>query len=234
MANPEDGPFVFFHASPYSPGFLFGREGFEGGSLPASFDSTAAPGNSTITAVTTGNGITGWGTYNVKITNAAGGLSQASARKNLGAVYTELWIQKTFFLTAPFVFNSGAFFTNLITWDAALAANPWYAQLEDDGVPNVTFNGNCGYINTAKAIPVARRNRVEYYIKISATVGRIKLWINNTVAGSPDYDSGNINTGTTGIQYIDVGNAALVAGTGQTSNWYLDDVCVDTAFIGNR
>jgi hypothetical protein len=222
-----------FKAAAYNPNFLFGREGFEGGTLPASFTSSIGAGNTTAAVVKTYD-VVGRGANCVQITNATGGTSQRGVRKDLGSSYTELWIQVFLYLPPPITWNTQATFTNIVAWSAAFAGNPWYTQIESPSA-TVTISGDtAGYHTTAKTLSAAKRHRVEYYVKISATVGQLKLWINNTVAGSPDYDSGIINTGTAGIQYVDFGMSDSGVQTGTTSPYYFDDCVIDTAFIGSR
>lgn len=76
---------------------------------------------------------------------------------------------------------------------------------------------------------VGNTYRVEVAVKISATVGRVRVWVDNDTEGSPDYDTGSVNTGTNNVRYVKGGDPYSPASRGDL---YFDDFIYDSSFIG--
>jgi hypothetical protein len=104
-------------------------------------------------------------------------------------------------------------------------------NIEDYGSIRLTVVGSTlSYTDTGINLPTNSVFTLEVRAKISATVGNVSVWLNNSTSGSPDYNSGNVNTGSTAFQKIVVG--AHYAPNAH-SDWYFDNVTANTSFIGS-
>lgn len=206
---------------------LFGPEKFEAGS-PGAFDAVDSEG---------------WGladaaldtTSKVEATNSiiytATGEGAARAEEDLGSGYSDLYFQLKGFFPTGWAFGASSYTGFFVARNAGDSSSILWFNIEDYGSIRITANGTMGYTNTGIDIPINSVFTLEFRIKISATVGNISIWLNNTTEGSPDYNSGNINTGTTNFQVIKFGNYYAPEAH---SSFYLDFISMDTAFIGTR
>lgn len=203
---------------------LFGKETIEGGSLPATFDYagvTFGTGSVTADATSKVNG-----TYSVKFTNSTE--AGMYAQETLPSSYTTVFTQVSGFLPTGFSFGAGGYcglFSHLGSSTSRLDAN-----IEDYGTIRLTLlDDTYGYVDTGVDIPINSKFKVEIKQVKNATTGRLMVWLNNDVEGSPDYDSGNINTGTATINEVRFGKIYIPNGM---SDYYLDDFVVSETFIG--
>ncbi len=86
------------------------------------------------------------------------------------------------------------------------------------------------YADTGIVIDIGQINNFQFYFNQSTTVGSIKVWKNNSVSTSPNYSSGNVNTGTLKIRKLCFG-LAYVSGTVNT--FYEDNFAYNPTFMSN-
>jgi hypothetical protein len=201
--------------------FTFGVETCEGGSLPASFDSATGTIDSTSKVR---------GTYSVIFHNTAAGNYQCI--KALGSDATELWISVRGFLPVGFAFGASGY-CGLISLRDSSENELVTINIEDYGdtvvVPRLTLGGDIAYTDTGVDLPIGSVFKLEIYVKKSATVGLVKIWLNTDVEGSPTYNSGNKNTGATAFRKVAWGKTYVPE---SMSDYYLDDFAFNNAFIG--
>lgn len=203
---------------------LFGIETVEGGSLPGSFTSASVSfGPATITADATSKVKD---VYSVKFANT--GEAGLSALATLGADKSELWISIYGFLPAGFVFGVSSYCGWMSIRDNA-DADRITMNIEDFGAPRLTISGDVSYTDTGINLPVGSVFRLEIYIKKSATVGEIKVWLNNAVSGSPDYSATGLNTGAAAMRKVAFGKTYVPEAV---SDYYMDNFAIGDAFIG--
>jgi len=163
---------------------------------------------------------------------ASTGSGSSSAIKDLGSGYSELYCQLKGFIPTAFAFGvSGylGFIQAVTSADAAV----FTMNVEDYGTVRLTGNNpSSGYKDTLVNIPKNSVFTIEVRLKVSATVGNISVWLNNSTEGSPNYNSGNINTGTTNFQKL--AHGFTYTPDSFATGYYLDFVSIDTAFIGTR
>lgn len=197
-------------------------ENFEGG-IPGKFDSVGTVWGGGTATLDTGSKISG--ANSVKFGATAEG--SAVALKDLVEQFSEIYIQFKVYIQSSGFFGASGFLGLLALRDAA-DANRIYFNLEDYGTKKLTINGDASYA-AAIDIPVDQIVRVEMYIKKNATTGAVKVWLNNGVSASPDYNSGAINTGALTFQKIALGQTYAPEAVGF---FWIDDVKYSNVFIG--
>ena len=203
---------------------IFGKETLEGGSLPASFDSVGTLFDAATATLDNNSKVTG--TYSILFANTDEG--GAAAVKDLGSEYTELYIQFKGFLPSGFTFGASGYCGFGHLTDSGNNSRLFF-NIENFGTVRLTVGGDTVFINTGVDIPINSVFKLEIYIKKNATTGQIKVWLNNDTEGSPDYDSGAINTGATGVQNVHFGKNYVPEAV---SDYYLDEFCIGDEFIG--
>lgn len=209
--------------------FYFGLEDFEGG-IPGLFDSVATRyGNGTATLDTTSKLS---GTNSVKIlTTNSGGDTAANAQKDFNVGLSEIYVQFKLRLASGFSFGPNGYL-GLFALRTAADADVVYCNMENYGSPQFVPSGPViGYRPSGVNIAANTVYKIEFRFKVSATVGNFSIWVNNDVVGSADFNTGNINTGTTNFQKLVIGNTYCPDTTG---DYYIDDIVADTSFIGGR
>jgi len=208
---------------------LFGPDNFEG-SLPSSFDSVSQVwGAPTVTLDTSGKVI---GSKSLFFNSVGEG--SASAVKNLGANYSDIYVQLKGFIPSGQTWGAGGYAGFFTLWDASDVDIAKF-NIEDYGTGVVRLSATTtatGYIDTGVSLPLDQIFTIEIRVKFHGSTGRIQLWLNNGLAGSPDYDSGDTNTGGSITARKLISGMAYVANA--TYDYYQDFISADTAFIGNR
>lgn len=205
---------------------VFNKETFEGGSLPGSFDAVSVLWGSGSAVIDDTSKVVG--TYSAKF--GASGEVNSSARKDLGSNYSELYIQFKIFIPTAFAFGGGGYFTLFEIFDVS-DNERFYVTLEDWGSIEMTLGGDMGgWVDSGLVLSKNAVHKIEIRVKQSATVGNVSIWVDNNVEGSPDYNSGNINTGTSLLRKLSLGISYSLEAL--TDFIYIDDVICDTAFIG--
>lgn len=207
---------------------LFGQETFEGGSLPASFDSQASSATS-VTAIDATSKVQG--TYSAKITMSGTGLGQY-LQKNLGSGYTELYYQFKLHIPPAFAFDTATAVVLLSVHNSG-GTQAFELKIEDYGSssPELVLQGATpGYIDTGESLSVDTTHVIELYYKTNGTTGAWSVWVNNDTAGSPSASATGLNTGTTQMQIVRFGGY-YTDGT-ITDALYVDDFSVSSSFIG--
>ncbi len=208
---------------------LFGPEDFETGSTPWIFDSLGTNYNSATATLDT--------TSKVHLANSikfesTGTDSGASAVKNLGMGYSDLYVQWQGKLPTGFTFGANGYIGVFAFRNAANDTDICFINYENFGSPQLVVNGPAiGYRPTAINISLNTVFTVEVRVKVSATVGRVQMWFNNNVQGSPDFDTGDISTGTNLFQTLVYG---ITYSPDAMSAYYGDMMVADEAFIGTR
>lgn len=202
---------------------LFNKETFETGSSPFTFDSYVTDASGSLTLDTTSKVV---GANSMKVVRTSAG--QSYLVKDLTANYTELYIQFKVFIPTAFAWGTGSYLGLINTFDLA-EVDALYLNLEDYGTLRLTFGGGSGYIDTGINISKNAVHKIEIRLKISATVGVVSVWVDNNTSGSPDYTSGNINTGTIDMRYV---WSAEGYSDGSHGDYYIDDFIIADAFIG--
>lgn len=200
-------------------------EDFEGGALPASFDiqTTSGGGSGVIDSTSKVNG-----TYSVKLGASATGASYLT--RNLGANYTELYIQFSIFIPTGFAYNTATSFVPLHINDAG-GNTVVEMKLDDYGTQEIVLQGGTlAYTDTTLALSKNTVHRVELYYKTDATTGAWKVWVDNGTEGSPDASASSLNTGTAQMHTPNVG--LYYTDGSLTDYYYIDDVIISDSFIG--
>lgn len=205
--------------------FTFGKEDFEScGAIPCSFDTDGsyATGDMILDSSSIVNG-----TDSARCEAPAPGdgclLVEAVPSDD------EYWLQFTVFIPTGWVFGASSYTSLFYSGDGV--GNPFYCSIEDYGTIRITCAGDeLGYTDTGIDIALNTKTKLEFRIKVSATVGDFDIWKANDVAGSPNYNgSGTLNTGSQNVVSYTIGGDNPDA----VNDRYYDDVTVDTAFIGD-
>lgn len=205
---------------------LFGKETFEGGSLPASFDSktTSATGTTVIDATSKVNA-----TYSSKVSFASVG-GGSYLIKNLGVNYTSLYMQFSMFIPTAFSYGA-ANSVSLFKMEDGSTNSVFEFKLDNFGVLEVILQGGTlAYTDTALAISKNVIHKVEIFYSVSATVGAWKVWVDNNTFASPNASASSLNTGTTQMRVANIGG--IFADGTITDSVYIDDVIIADTFIG--
>lgn len=204
--------------------FIFGKETFESGTSPFTFDIYDTSGTGAQTLDTTSKVV---GVNSIKLTRSTAG--GARLKKTFGSDYTELYAQFKIFIPTAFTWGTGTYTGLIDLFSASEASEIGYINLEDYGTLRLTIGGVSGYINTGLDVSKNAVHKIEFRVKVSATVGRVEIWLDNNTA-TPSYSSGDINMGTTGMRVM---WSPEVYSDGSHGDYYFDDVIVSTTFIGD-
>jgi len=203
---------------------LFGWEGFESGSTPWTFDSVGTVFGAATAVLNTTSKVDGANS----IAYGATGEGAAIASKLLAATRTSIFIQMEMFLPTGFSVGTAGYM-GLFALRTSADADRIFFNMEDYGSIRLTAGGDVAYTDTGINLPVNQKFKLELQVIKSATVGRINVWLNNNTEGSPNYASGNKNTGANSFQKLDYGiTYTEVAG----STFYMDKMAASTEFIG--
>lgn len=199
------------------------RENFEAGDQGA-FDSTVTSGGG---AVTYDSNSKVSGTYTLKSAFSASG--NAYVLEDFGSDYETLYIQTTVHLDSGWSFGTASYFTIFRVVDSSnnllVALN-----VENWGSLRLTLYGTAlGWKDTGEVLSVNATTKIEVKLIMKASGGNVKLWLNNDTEGSPDYDTGSVNTGDSDIRKLHLGTSNT---DGTVSPVYYDDVIISTSFIG--
>lgn len=210
---------------------IFKKETFESGTSPFTFsryDTSATP-NGSLTLDSTSK-INGTKSMQVVRTGVGGARLVID---DFGASYTDLYFQFYLFFPAGWSWQTATYTSIVDTFDSLFGTELFYTNLETvAGAIRMSFGGTpAGYALTSLAITPNVKTKVEIRIKINPTIGRRMVWINNNVEASPDYDSGNINTGVTAIRSFFTPESHS---DDAHDSYYFDDYVVSTDFIGNE
>lgn len=207
-------------------GQLF-SEDFEGGSLPAGFDSQASSSTSS-TVIDGTSKVTG--TYSAKL-GATGSGSGQYLIKNLGSDYTEIYIQFNIFIPTAFAYGTATSFVLMELRDGS-ANSVIELKIDDYGTQEIILGGGTlGYTDTTIALSKNTIHKVELYFKSNASTGAWKLWVDNNTEGSPDASGSSLNTGSYPTRIVNFGS--YYADGSITDNIYVDDFKVNNTFIGS-
>jgi uncharacterized protein YoxC len=198
------------------------QESFESGSSPWGFDALTDWGGGSL-SLDTSSKISG--SNSIKITRTAGG--GVFLQKAFASDSEELYFQLKLFLPTGFSYGTagyiGAFYIVGSSDQGIFNIN-----IEEAGA--LTINGaSIGWRGTGITLAENTVNTIEGYAKFNGTTGNVKLWVNNSTEGSPDYNSGNINSGTVQARKI---RTAEVWSDSAHSDFFFDDVIVNSSFIG--
>lgn len=204
---------------------LFGPEDFA--TSPGTFDAVEVTFGAGTANLDTTSKVNGPNSINFVNTGEVG----ERAIKNLGSDYADIYFQFKGFLPSGFAFGASGF-CGFLQALSSTDVSIFTGNIEDYGTVRFTMNNpSSGYLDTSVNIPLNSVFTLEVRMKISATVGNVSVWLNNTVEGSPNYNSGNINTGTSNIQKGLFGKTYTPEAM---TNYYLDYISMDTSFIGSR
>lgn len=204
---------------------LFGAEDFA--TSPGAFDAVEVTFGAGTVSLDTTSKVNGANSIKFANTGEAG----ERAIENLGAGYADIYFQLKGFLPSGFAFGVSGYSGFLLAL-SSLDVELFAGNIEDYGTIRFTMNNpTSGYLDTGVDIPINSVFTLEVRMKISATVGNVSVWLNNTVEGSPDYNSGNINTGVVNVQKGLFGKTYVPEAV---SDFYLDFISMDNAFIGAR
>lgn len=199
------------------------KEGFESNSK-GSFDSIVSNGAG-VASFDANSKISG--VYSLKSSFAGAG--EAYVQRSFGDSYETIFVQQKILLPEDWVFGSATYFTIIRILDSE--GSVYFAlNVEDWGVPALTlFGSTLGWKNVAESLSIGTVNTVEMRLFIGGESGNVKVWLNNTSEVSPDYNSGDADTGSTSVSVVQCG---VPDADGAISDLYTDDVRIDTSFIG--
>lgn len=207
--------------------YIFGKETLESGSFPYSFASIETPWGDATASIDATSKI--GGTNSIMFANTGEG--SAVAAGNLGADYTTIFLQFRGLVPTGFAFGASGYCGLFDIWDGDGMTQEIFGNIEDWGTVRLTINGlTFGYHDTGISLPVNSVFRLEVMAVKHATTGRVKVWLNNTTEGSPDYDSGDVNTGATHMDWFRFGKTYVPE---SMSPFYQDDFIMDSTFIGS-
>ena len=210
---------------PVSNSYLFGKESFETGNLPGRFDSLVNNYGTPTASIDTSSKINGANGLSISTT----GETQGYYVKSLTATHDEIWLRFNLFIPSSWSFPTGDFLTIGGLLDASDNLLLEVKLENNGGNKRIILQGNTlSYTDTGLNVPVDGPVQLQIRFKVSATVGAADVWVNNTAEGSPDYASGNVNTGTANVKKLAIG---VVYTPATAAALYWDDVIADDAFI---
>lgn len=169
------------------------------------------------------------GTYTAEV--GGGASSVASIYKDLLTDFTEIYVQFKVKIPSGFAWNSATYMGLFNVASGSFSGTArLYLNVENYGALRLTLGGDISYTDTSINLTAGTEHTIEMYIKKSATVGQVKIWVDNNTEGSPDYDSGSsTNTGATAFRWLRYGNGFK---DDAADAYFIDDLKADTAFIG--
>ncbi|WP_339106880.1 RHS repeat-associated core domain-containing protein [Roseovarius rhodophyticola] len=205
--------------------YLFNTEDFESCStLPCSFDNLSTWGGVTA-SIDSGSQVEGTKSLKEVVTGSGSGALELTDQNE-----DEIYVQFKVYVPSNMTWGASGYYSLLRLEDVA-DGTVFSMALEDWGDARLTINGDVlPWTNTGVNLTKGAVNTVEVRFKKGATDGAVDIWVDNTTAGSPDYSSGNVNTGTDNVDDIHVG---VTYSPEAVSTTYYDDAVFDTAFIGD-
>lgn len=202
---------------------LLGRENIEGGALP----TTLALSKSGSTSYTLDTGSKVAGVYSIK--HSASGAGNIYNGKVLGSDATELYVKYKVFLPSSFSVGSTGY-VEIAHINNNSDTTSVYAELRNSsGNIRLYIKGDAiTSIDTGINLTQNAVNNLQFYFKKSATVGAVKVWKDNDSVNSPDYNSGNINTGTVALRKVYFGK---YYSPDANSDIWIDDLAISQSFI---
>ncbi len=204
--------------------YTFGKEDFEScGAIPCSFDGDGSYATGTMTLDATSK-VNGADSVKCHAPAADDGCQLYETISATGDSYYQFFV----FYPTGWVFGVNGYAGLYATGDGVGA--PVYCNIEDYGTIRITCAGDeLGYTDTGLNISTNTITRLEFRLKISATVGDVDIWLNNTVAGSPSYNgSGTLNTGSQNVTLFSAGGYHPDG----VNDMFYDDFIINTSFIG--
>lgn len=203
--------------------YLFGRENIEGGAIPATL--TVSNSGSTTYTLDTASKVAG--EYSIKHT--ASGTGNIYNGKVLDSDATELYVKYKVFLPSSFSVGSTGY-VEIAHINNNSDTTSIYAELRNSsGNIRLFIKGDAiTSIDTGINLTQDAVNNLQFYFKKSATVGVVKVWKDNDTVNSPDYDSGNINTGTVALRKVYFGK---YYSPDANSDIWIDDLVISQSFI---
>ncbi len=208
----------------YASQFLFGPETFESAdALPRDFNSYADY-DAASSAIDTTSKVNGANSLRYVSTGEGGSI----VGRGLASEYSSLFVRFSGFLPSGFAFGPSSYIGFLKGKDGS-GTESFRFNIEDYSTVRLSVNGDAiGYTNTAIDLPVNAVFTIQMHVVKHGTTGRVKVWLNNDNPSAPNYDSGDINSGTVGIQTIEFGKYYTPEAV---SDYYLDDFIIDDEFI---
>lgn len=148
---------------------------------------------------------------------------QAYAAKTLGAAASTLFAQAH--VKAPATYTGAAYLIQLQTNAGAAVAS---VRLTNGALAVYDHTGTAALTPTSTTFSADDWHRLEMACTVSATAGTLDLWLDE----SHIYSGRSLNTGSTQLQKVAFGLIGTTIGEAKTL--YMDDVRVDTAYIGTR
>lgn len=208
----------------------FGVEKLETGIWPFSFDTVGVLWGAGAVSLDATSKVAGTKSLKFDMTGEA----SVTAIKALSADSSDYRVRFKLFLPTGWAFGASGY-TSILILRTSANADVITFNLEDvgDGQKSlVVWNSiTSSYYDTGIDISVNAVHSIEIRFKQSTTVGEIKVWVDNNVEGSPDYNSGSINSGGTAFRKLCFGPAYA---PDACSSYYMDDFCADSDFIGAR
>lgn len=179
------------------------------------------------------------GTVNIDTTSKVNGTNSlrfdgagvdnvALIARHLATQQSSIFVRMSGFFPSGFSFGTAGY-SGILSGVTFGNTNSFYFNLEDYGTIRLSVNGdNITFRDTGIDLPVNSVWTLQIQVIKSATVGRVRVWLNNSVEASPDYDSGDINSGTIGIDKIHFGKTYV---PNTVDSFYLDDFIIDDEYI---
>lgn len=179
------------------------------------------------------------GTVNIDTTSKVNGVNSlrfdgsgpdniALIARHLATQQSSIFVRMSGFFPTGFSFGTAGY-SGILSGVTFGNTNSFYFNLEDYGAIRLSVNGdNITFRDTGIDLPVNSVWTLQIQVIKSATVGRVRVWLNNSVEASPDYDSGDINSGTIGIDKIHFGKTYV---PDTVDSFYLDDFIIDDEYI---
>lgn len=204
--------------------FTFGKEDMEACiSIPCNFTSNDSYATGAI-ALDTSSKVNATNSIRCDIAAADDGCVLTKSLTSAAQYYIQYYL----LVPTGWTFGANGYLALFATKDGT--GNPVYCNLEDYGTVRITCAGDeLGYTDTAINVTLNAKTRLEFRVKISATVGDLDIWKDSTVEGTTSYNgSGTLNTGSQNITGFHLGgyHPDIV------NDVFYDDTVVDTAFIG--
>lgn len=210
---------------------IYGKETFETGSTPWSFDGSVNPYGTISLVADTGSKINSANCLSISCTAETNGQLYV----DFGSAYSTIYLQFYVMFPTGWTFPTGGFltFAGLFTSAQTPGTNDPDVEIKVEdasGVQLVIQGAALPYLATGIIFTLNTVYKVEIKVIKNASTGRVLVWINNNTEGSPDYDSGSQNTGANSVDTLSVG---LLYSPATTPAFFIDDIIVGDAFIGS-
>lgn len=204
--------------------YIFGKEDFETGALPCSFDSTTSNGTGSITIDSTSK-VAGVDSIALARSNAGG----SYAIKDIGAEYSDIYFQFRIFLPNAWSMSPATYVGLFEFFDTGSAHEVLWGNVESAGGMLTINNATLGWTDVSINLTPNAVHRVEIRMKSGAS-GVVQIWVDNDTEGSPNYNSGVKNTGSYSTRMLSFGDIYSDNGHG---TFYMDDCIMSASFIGS-